>query len=40
MEKDKEFLIVNVTPYFLERDEVWFNENEEKLKNAIRRQSW
>ena len=40
MKKDKEFLIVNVTPYFLERDEVWFNENEEKLKNAIRRQSW
>ncbi len=40
MEKEKEFLILNVTPYFLERDEVWFKKNETKLKNAIKRQSW
>ncbi len=38
--KIDEFLILNVTPYFLEKKEEWFKENEIKLKNAIKRQSW
>ncbi len=38
--KLEEFLILNVTPYFLERSEEWFKDNTEKLKNAIKRQSW
>jgi len=37
--KLEEFLILNVTPYFLERNEEWFKDNTEKLKNAIKRQS-
>ncbi len=41
MEKqEKEILIVNVTPYFLEREEVWFEKNSQAIISSIKRQSW
>lgn len=40
MENQKqELLIVSVTPYFLERGEVWFDENKDSIVNSIKKQN-
>lgn len=37
---EKEILIVSITPYFLERDVFWYENNFEKIKKAARAQIW
>lgn len=36
----EEILLCKITPYFLERDVLWFEKNKQKIKQAIRSQSW
>lgn len=37
---DLEILIAGLTPYFLERGDLWFTKNYSKIKQAARHQLW
>ncbi len=40
MSRDDQILIVSLTPYFLEKGNLWFRENKEKIKRARKIQSF